>query len=138
MKVVAYGIKSFEKEYLAIANQKKHDITLISNALTLETAAYAKGKEAVIIATSDFVSANIIDRLAAIRIKYIILIGPVQIDKKAADHYGIRVVNIPYQLSSMNADNNQPGLKKEELQKIADQTIKNLDLYDEPPAKLIA
>jgi hypothetical protein len=40
MKVVAYSVKPFEKEFLAKANQKKHDITLIFNSLSLETAVY--------------------------------------------------------------------------------------------------
>ena len=44
MKAVAYSIKPFEKEFLAKANQKKHDITLISNPLGIETVIYAKGK----------------------------------------------------------------------------------------------
>jgi len=37
MKVAAYSIKPFEKELLSKANQKKHDITLISNQLSIET-----------------------------------------------------------------------------------------------------
>lgn len=37
MKVVAYSIKLFEKEPLAIANHKKHEITLISNGLCADT-----------------------------------------------------------------------------------------------------
>ncbi len=49
MKVVAYSIKSFEKEFLAKANQKKHDITLISNPLSPETTRYAEGKDAVVV-----------------------------------------------------------------------------------------
>jgi D-lactate dehydrogenase len=52
MKVIAYSVKTFEKEVLAKANDKKHDITLISNALTIQTADYAKGKKAVLVFTS--------------------------------------------------------------------------------------
>jgi D-lactate dehydrogenase len=98
MKVVAYSIKPFEKEYLAIANQKKHDITLISNALSLDTASYAAGKEAVIVVTNDDVSGKVIDKLALLGIKYIITrsTGTDQIDKAAAARNGIKWSNIPF------------------------------------------
>jgi len=98
MKVVAYSIKPFEKEYLAIANQKKHDITLISNALSLDTASYAAGKEAVIVVTNDDVSAKVIDKLALLGVKYIITrsAGTDQIDKAAAARNGIKWSNVPF------------------------------------------
>jgi len=98
MKVVAYSIKPFEKEYLAIANQKRHDITLISNALSLDTASYAAGKEAVIVATNDDVSGKVIDKLALLGVKYIITrsTGTDQIDKAAAARQDIKWSNVPY------------------------------------------
>ena len=97
MKVVAYSIKPFEKEYLAIANQKRHDITLISNALSVDTASYAAGKEAVIVVTNDDLSAKVIDKLALLGIKYIITrsTGTDQIDKAAAARNGIKWSNVP-------------------------------------------
>ncbi len=97
MKAVAYSIKPFEKEYLAKANQKKHDITLISNALSPATAVYAKGKEAVVVFTNDDVSANVIDILAKLGIKYIITrtTGTDHIDKKAAAKHQIEIYNVP-------------------------------------------
>lgn len=97
MKVVAYSIKSFEKEFLAKANQKKHDITLISNSLSLETAVYAAGKEAVIVFTNDDVSAPVVDRLAELGIKYIATrsVGTDQIDKIAAASKGIKLAHVP-------------------------------------------
>jgi D-lactate dehydrogenase len=58
MKVVAYSVELFEKEFLAKANQKKHDITLISNPLSPETALYAEGKDAVVVFTNDDVSVH--------------------------------------------------------------------------------
>ena len=53
MKAVVYSIKSFEKEYLAKANQKKHDITLIANPLSVDTVSFARGKDAVIVFKND-------------------------------------------------------------------------------------
>jgi D-lactate dehydrogenase len=96
MKVVAYSIKAFEKEPLAKANQKKHDITLISNALNLQTCNYALGKEAVLVFTNDDVSAGVINKLADQGIKYIATrsSGMDHIDKKAAAARGIKLANV--------------------------------------------
>jgi D-lactate dehydrogenase len=97
MKAVAYSIKPFEKEFLAKANQKKHDITLISNALGPNTVVYAEGKEAVIVFTNDDVSAFVIEKLAALGVKYIVTrsVGTDHIDKKAAAKYHIKLANVP-------------------------------------------
>jgi D-lactate dehydrogenase len=97
MKAVAYSIRTFEKEHLAIANKKKHDITLISNPLNLGTTNYAEGKDAVIVFTNDDVSAEVIQKLAGLDIKYIITrsTGTDHIDKEAAAKFGIKVSNVP-------------------------------------------
>jgi D-lactate dehydrogenase len=97
MKAVAYSIKPFEKEFLAKANQKKHDITLISNSLSLETAIYAEGKDAVIVFTNDDVSGPVIEKLASIGIKYIATrsAGTDHIDKEAAAKSHIKLSNVP-------------------------------------------
>lgn len=97
MKVVAYSIKTFEKEYIAKANQKKHDITLISNSLSIETAVYAEGKDAVVVFTNDDVSAPVVNKLADLGIKYIATrsAGTDHIDKGAAALRGIKVANVP-------------------------------------------
>jgi lactate dehydrogenase-like 2-hydroxyacid dehydrogenase len=97
MRVVAYSIKSFEKEPLAIANHKKHDITLISNSLSPETVSYAEGKEAVIVFNEDEVSAEVIRKLADLGVKYIATrsTATTHIDKDAAAKYKIRIANVP-------------------------------------------
>jgi len=97
MKAVAYSIKPFEKEFLAKANQKKHDITLISNPLNIETAIYAEGKDAIIVFTNDDVSASVIDKLAELGIRYIVTrsVGTDHIDKDTAAKYAIKLSNVP-------------------------------------------
>jgi len=97
MKVVAYSIKPFEKEFLAKANQKKHDITLISNSLIIETAIYAQGKDAVIVSPNDYVSAAVFQKLAGYGIKYIVTrsSGTDHIDKEAAEKYCVKLSNVP-------------------------------------------
>ncbi|TSD66297.1 2-hydroxyacid dehydrogenase [Inquilinus sp. KBS0705] len=98
MKVVAYSIKPFEKKFLSKANQKKHEITLISNPLSIETTLYAEGKDAVIVFTNDDVSAGVIERLADLGVKYIATrcAGTDHIDRDAASLRGIKVANVPY------------------------------------------
>ncbi len=97
MKVVAYSIRPFEKEYLAKANQKKHDITLISNSLSLETSVYAEGKDAVIVFTNDDLSAPVIKKLADMGIKYIATrsSGIDHIDRDEAAKFHIKLSNVP-------------------------------------------
>ena len=124
MKVVAFSIAPFEKEYLAKANQKKHDITLISNSLNLDTVLYAKGKDAVLVFTNDDVSAPVIEKLAGMGIKYIATrsAGTAHMDKEAAGKFGIKLCNIPgYAALTKQAD--------KAMQANADQIIKNLDLW---------
>ena len=90
-------VQNFEKSVLADANQKKHDITLISNPLGEETLAYAAGKEAVIVSANDTVSAPIINKLADIGIKYINTrsVGMDHIDADAAAKRNIKIANVP-------------------------------------------
>ncbi len=97
MRVVAYSIRSYEKELLAKANQKKHDITLISNRLSLETVSYAAGKDAILVFTNDDVSAPVIDKLADLGIKYIGTrsVGTDHIDREAAGKRGMKIANVP-------------------------------------------
>lgn len=97
MKAVAYSIKPFEKEFLARANQKKHDITLISNALSPATVNYAAGKDAVIVFINDDVSALVIEKLAGLGVKYLVTrsLDTDHIDKEAAAKFGIKLSNVP-------------------------------------------
>jgi lactate dehydrogenase-like 2-hydroxyacid dehydrogenase len=117
MKVVAYSVKPFEKESLAKANQKKHEITLIFNSLNLETAAYAAGKQAVLISDGDDVGSEVMDKLAAMGVKYITTrsAGSDHVDKEAAARHHIKLARVP---------------EYSKLQDIAIQTIKNLDLWE--------
>jgi lactate dehydrogenase-like 2-hydroxyacid dehydrogenase len=114
MKVVAYSIKLFERESLAKANQKRHDITLIFNSLNLETAIFASGKQAVLVSSNDDVPADVMDKLARLGIKYIATrsANTIHIDRKAAKRNGIKLANVP--------------VTEDE----AIQTIRNLDFWE--------
>jgi lactate dehydrogenase-like 2-hydroxyacid dehydrogenase len=149
MKVIAYSVRTFEKEHLAKANQKKHDITLISNSLSPETAQYAAGKDAVLVFTPDNVSAGVIEQLADMGIRYIATrsAGTDHIDRAAAAAHGIKLANVPflaaqaiikatatvalYKETEVGNSSDQTDSTGEDLQQIADRTIKNLDLWQQ-------
>lgn len=97
MKAVAYSIKTCEKEPLIRANSKKHDITLISNRLTTDTVSYAKGKEAVLVFSSDDLSAPVLNNLKELGVKYIYTrsSGVDHIDLTEAKRLGLEVANTP-------------------------------------------
>lgn len=97
MKAVVYSTQPFEKELLAKANNKKHDITLISNSLSLDTAFYAEGKDAVVVLTNDCLDKATISKLAGYGIRYISTrsVSTDHIDRVAAAHHHIKVANIP-------------------------------------------
>lgn len=126
MKVVAYSIKSSEKEPLALANHKKHEITLISNVLSIETVNYATGKEAVIVFEGDDVSAAVISKLAELGVKYIATrsSSTSHIDQDVAAVYGIRLGSVPPEsLSGLAEDQKSTAL--------AEETILNLDKWQQ-------
>lgn len=122
MRVVAYSIKSTEKEPLAIANHKKHEITLISNSLSAETVFYAKGKDAVVVFTDDDVCASVVEKLADLGIKYIATrsTDTSHIDHLAASKHHIKIGNVPHSaLMPLNLEDLPMAL--------AIETINNLD-----------
>jgi phosphoglycerate dehydrogenase-like enzyme len=99
MKAIAYHINPKEKEWLILANYKKHDITIIANSLSLDTLNFAAGKEALIVFNQDPINAAIIQGLAALGIKYIATssFDYQHIDLSAAKAAGLKIANIPFQ-----------------------------------------
>jgi lactate dehydrogenase-like 2-hydroxyacid dehydrogenase len=124
MRVIAYSIRSSEKEPLAIANHKKHEITLISNSLTPETVFYAEGKDAVVVFTDDDVSALVVNMLADLGIKYIATrsIYSSHIDQQAASDRDIKIANVP-QVALLGLDEESVPMA------LAVETIRNLDKW---------
>lgn len=124
MRVVAYSIKSAEKEPLAIANHKKHEITLISNSLSAETVFYAKGKDAVVVSADDDVCASVIEQLADMGIRFIATRSTAtsHIDNITAGRCNIKIANVPHLLLiPLNLTDLPAALVIE--------TIKNLDKW---------
>ncbi|TCC90168.1 lactate dehydrogenase [Pedobacter frigiditerrae] len=98
MKAIAYNINPKEKEWLILANYKKHDITIIANSLTIDTLNFAAGKEALIVFNEDPINATIIKGLEDLGIKYIAnsSFDYKHIDLAAAKVSGIKIANIPF------------------------------------------
>ena len=115
MRVVAYNIQEFEKESLAKANAKIHDLTLISNPLNMATIRYAVGKEVVIVSAADILDQQILSALKNIGVKKIITRSHTvkHIDLICASRLKLHIANSP--------------TTDESLQNIAEQTIKNLN-----------
>ncbi len=97
MKAIFYSTKSAEKDLLIKANNKKHDLTLITNPLSTETCSYAKEKDAVFVFTNDDLTASVLNKLSSLGIKYIATrsVGMDHIDREEAKKLGIEVANIP-------------------------------------------
>jgi lactate dehydrogenase-like 2-hydroxyacid dehydrogenase len=124
MRVVAYNIKSFEKEPLAVANRKKHEITLISNHLNVDTAIYAEGKVAIVITTEDILTEEVLKKLSTLGVKYVATrsVSTDHIDLAAAAAYKIKIAAVPPALLSTKTI--------EELSAtLAEQTVINLDAW---------
>ena len=115
MRVVAYNIQEFEKQTLAKANAKVHDLTLISNPLNLATIRYAEGKEVVIVSANDNLDHILLDALHRIGVKKIITRSHSvnHIDLSHAGKLELHVANTPTTDESPN--------------NIALQTIENLN-----------
>lgn len=98
MKAIAYNIKPEEKEWLIVANYKKHDITIIANSLNLDTLTFANGKEALIVFNDDILDANLINGLKSLGIKYITTssFDTEHIDLVAAKAAELKIANVPF------------------------------------------
>ena len=99
MRVIAYNILGPEKEHLAKANGKVHDLTLISNELNFSTMHYAMGKEAIIISDRDLLDRVMLYELYKIGIRNIITRSrsTEHIDLDYAGELKMHVANVPYE-----------------------------------------
>lgn len=99
MKVVAYNIKDYEKELLAKANDKIHDLTLISNALTFSTFHYAIGKDAIIVSEQDTLDLRALDELNRLGVRHIVTrsISISHIDIEYARKLKLHVANTSFE-----------------------------------------
>ncbi|WP_312900365.1 hypothetical protein [Chryseobacterium taichungense] len=73
MKVIVYYINQKDKEFLALANRKKHKITIIAGPLNNDNVRFAEEKDAaIIINPKNQLSDNLILNLISFGIKYLL------------------------------------------------------------------
>ena len=96
MKVAIYNSKAYEMPLLKAA-QQHHELVLLKESLSLTTAHYAEGCDAVACFVTDCLDAEVIRQLASQGIKLIALrsAGFDHVDLEAARTAGICVVRVP-------------------------------------------
>ncbi|MEX1239738.1 MAG: 2-hydroxyacid dehydrogenase, partial [Cyclobacteriaceae bacterium] len=96
MQVMIYSTRKFEKEYLEKA-LGHHSLHLSDTRLTPETAALARGSNAVCIFVNDDASAPVLQKLKQAGVKYLALrsAGFNHVDLGEARRLGIKVARVP-------------------------------------------
>ena len=98
MKVAVYSTKSYDKEFLELANTKgQHELTYFDSTLNERNIRLTEGFNAVCVFVNDELNAFVIDKLAANGIKVIVLrcAGFNNVDVKRASKWGIKVLRVP-------------------------------------------
>jgi len=97
MKVAAFSLHNFEKEYLLRANADRHELVLIPVPLSESTVSLAAGCAAVSIFTADNAKAAVLTQLEKLGVKYLAIraAGFNQVDLKKAKELGIQVARVP-------------------------------------------
>jgi D-lactate dehydrogenase len=96
MTVAIYSTHPFEKLYLEKA-KGSHELVYIDEELTHNTVHKANGCEAIALFTSDNASAEVLEKLSHLGVKYILLrsVGYDHVDIKKANALGLKVANVP-------------------------------------------
>ena len=97
MKLLVYSTKEFELEKLKKANNNKHRITYVSDALDSTTATMAAGYDAISIFSGDDASLVVLEILKELGVQFISLrsSGYNNVSVKSAKRIGLRVANAP-------------------------------------------
>jgi len=97
MKVAIYSIKPFEQVYIEQSNNKKHELSFIKEALSVETASLAQDCEAISVFTNDDVSSKVLDKLNNLGVRHVAVraAGYDQVDLKKAAELKLNIANVP-------------------------------------------
>ncbi|MCC3156691.1 2-hydroxyacid dehydrogenase [Hymenobacter sp. 15J16-1T3B] len=97
MHVTVYSAHAFEQPFLAAAAGRQHELHFVADRLGPETVALAHGSPAVALFTSDDASAPVLERLAALGVRYVAVraAGHDNVDLAAAARLGLRVAHVP-------------------------------------------
>ncbi|HEY9048866.1 MAG TPA: 2-hydroxyacid dehydrogenase [Ohtaekwangia sp.] len=96
MRVLIYSSHPYERPFLE-KEAGQHDLAYTEQRLSLQTAQLAEGFEAIAIFTADDASAPVLQKLAAMNIRYIALrsVGYDHVDLTKAHALGIHIANVP-------------------------------------------
>lgn len=96
MKTTVFSTHKFEEPHLVAANKGKHELNLLDVRLTEITVSLAQGADAVSLFTSDDASAEVLEKLGALGIKYIALrtAGYNNVAIERATELGIKVARV--------------------------------------------
>ena len=97
MKVLIYSTRDFEISYLKKANNKKHKLVFIKEALSSKTASKAFGYEGISIFSADEACFITIEKLKDLGVRFITLrsVGYDNVNLRAASRLNIKVANVP-------------------------------------------
>lgn len=98
MKVAFFSTKPYDQKYFDQTNlAKSHELTYFESPLSKLTSSLSAGFEAVCVFVNDGLDREVIEELSQNQVKLIALrcAGYNNVDLKAAQEFGIRVVNVP-------------------------------------------
>jgi D-lactate dehydrogenase len=98
MKIIIYSAHHFEKSFLENAANNKHELLYSAYPLNSQTAKLAKGCQAVSLFTSCVASAEVVQELFDLGVRFISLrsAGYNHVDLEKANQLGIKVANVPF------------------------------------------
>ena len=101
MKIIFFDAHAFEQDAFERANSAlgtdKHELVMVKANLNATTAELARGAEAISIFVNDNASAEVLEKLHALGVKFLALrsAGFNHVDLKRAQELGFRVANVP-------------------------------------------
>lgn len=97
MKVFVFSARPFDQQYLLEAAGESHELFFTEKKLNADTVHYADGCQAVALFTADQASAQILERLNGMGVRYVALrsVGYDHVDLKKAAELGMGVANVP-------------------------------------------
>jgi D-lactate dehydrogenase len=98
MKVSVFSTKVYDKEYLDNANEDhRHELVYYESSLNVKTVKLAEGFDAVCVFVNDQLTGEVIEALAAMNIRLIVLrcAGFNNVDIESAFRHNISVVRVP-------------------------------------------
>jgi len=93
MKITFFEIESWQKEYLK-KKLNEHQLTFVSDELTLKNLSKAKNSEAIVVFIYSIVNKNVLNKLPNLKFIYTMSTGFNHIDINACKEKGIKVFNV--------------------------------------------